>query len=1557
MAFELGGYADKLGNRYEGRWVVKQLLHLLNETVRSVTVEAIGDDQEGVDLVVEAGAPESRKRRFEQCKARNASRDSWSLADLNSKHILEKARLQLDRGEAAEFWLVTGVSASSLGDICESARRSNGDAETYYRYQIQEVGEARRKVFTEFCKHLGLNEDDIPDRLKAFGYLRRMHVILWADDRNSEDELTGLASVLVDGNPRNVIACLADYATHNLRRRLTADDIWQHLQASGFNPRRLPYDNRVAPALEELRGRFEDSIAPVLIGGQLIQREETQHLLEMIEKCNSVVLHGATGCGKSGVLYELTTLLRDKGIAYLPVRLDRQQPKNTPREFGLDLKLPESPTLCLESQSGGRRSVLILDQLDALRWTSAHSANSLDVCKGLVREAMSLCAGGSSVCVVLSCRTFDLENDPEIKSWLGSQTHAMARCDRIEVKHLSDKVVEEVVVRCGGSFSELTQRQREILASAHHLGMWAAIVAEGHASAFQSSTELMRQFWVNRYRELARAGVSADDADTVLDLLVEYMERNGILSAPASMVGSHQNVLHEMQTLGVMRVSNGQVMFCHQSYLDFRIAQRLLCQIHRGAGTVAGWLGPKERQSLFRREQLRQVLLLLSDDSPEEFLNSLRQLLGSSNVRFHLKHLVLQIAGQIADPTPQLCHHLLELWRDSYWRPHINETAFLGQPAYVQFLMDEGVFSTLFDSTDEKDRNTASWLLRSVATKIPDAVTNLLRPYVSKGPDWPQLVLSSLCWNYEDDSDTMFELRLELVPLGAVKDYVAWNKLAAAHPMRVLRLIEAVISTWRTPTLKDDSLASQGRQSHIENWTGEELQVLKAVAAAHSVETWDLLMPHVRRLTDIAADRYDENVKDWLSGDRFGLDNGKAAISRGIVELLCEAGRAMASANTNAFLSRAQELDDGVSLVIQEILIESYASLTPEYADLAIKWVLADRKRFRLGAGYSEPEWMPAVRLIERQSPHCSPQLFQDLESSIIHYHSPDERRLAEYWLPQWREGYFGSYWGDNQYFLLPALCPERRANETNGLIGVLRRKFDRYPGEYFLRGSVGGGGCVGSPLERPNELSDNAWLGIICNRSIPAERTHKWRQIGPDRIAESSVLNFARDLAGVAKRYPDRFARLALRFPADVHPSYVAPILDGLKTTKPDGVPEDEKAAWRPVEVTTIESVFEKCQLGDEQSVAHSFCSLIRARSDEMWSGGTLNRLLDYAMNHPDPQEGSLNVYRVDQTEKEWTVDDLHQNAINCVRGAAGSALGQLLWAHPDWLSKLKPGIEHLVNDSHPAVRAAALEACLPLLNLNKDLAIDLFLQACKDDIRVAACRYAVHYFNSGMQNHPDRLGTVIRQMFNSEIDEVATEGAKEVCARWLFQGLFDNELNKGVGGTIPQRKGIASVASHFLASPDYTDRCRPLLLLLSNDTAKEVRRKVSHALFNKPEVMDLPGINSFLIEIIQSQAFRDDPTGILLAFEKYPGSLFTFADLVFAICEEFVGPLEELSRDISMGLCHDASKIPSLLLRLYEQAERDCPEIAGKCSDAWDVLFEHRIGLTRDITKAIEQ
>ena len=84
MSYDLGGRADKLGNRYEGRWVALQLLHMLNEEVVSVTVESIGDDERGVDLWI---SKKNGKKLAQQCKGRNGNKDTWNSIRSNDGSV------------------------------------------------------------------------------------------------------------------------------------------------------------------------------------------------------------------------------------------------------------------------------------------------------------------------------------------------------------------------------------------------------------------------------------------------------------------------------------------------------------------------------------------------------------------------------------------------------------------------------------------------------------------------------------------------------------------------------------------------------------------------------------------------------------------------------------------------------------------------------------------------------------------------------------------------------------------------------------------------------------------------------------------------------------------------------------------------------------------------------------------------------------------------------------------------------------------------------------------------------------------------------------------------------------------------------------------------------------------------------------------------------------------------------------------------------------------------------------------------------------------------------
>jgi len=1554
MPFEPGGLAGKLGNRYEGRWVAKQLLRLLNEEIRSVTVEAIGDDERGVDLWIEKS---NGIRQAQQCKARNKSKEFWSISDLKSRGILGHVQFQLDLNPQHEFVLVSGVGTRLFQDICDSARHSNANPEDFYEYQIQAVGEKRRQGFRQFCDSLSLDIEQKADRARAFNYLRRTYFILYPDDHNTWQNLLTEAGYLLTGEPETVVATLLTYAENNyiFRKPIYADKLRRHLAALGIHPKNLAYDQRIAPAIEELQRQFDESIRPGLIGGELIPREETPLLIDAFKEEMEVILHGTAGYGKSAVLYELTQQLREKDIPYLPIRLDRREPENTASKFGQDMGLPDSPVYSLAGIAGERQCLLILDQLDAIRWTCAHSANALDVCKELVRQVQSLRQGGKRIAVVLCCRTFDLEHDPEIKSWLANLPGR--KFHKVEVKGLMMKTLEKIV---GPSLSQMSDRQKQILACPQNLAMWMELKKTGTIPEFRSATELMRRFWKNRRMILEQTGITGEQMGNVLNALVDYMEGHGKISAPERIVNDWPNVTRALFSHGILQETTGQITFYHQSYLDYLIADRVLSQIEKGTGNVIDWLGPKDRQSLFRREQLRQVLAMLCEESPGYFLGSVKQLLESDNVRFHLKHLVLELIGQLEDGNEELENYCFPLLNNDYWKQHILETVCWGHAPYIHILIKKGIIPEWLNSDIEGDIDQALWLLRSVTEKMPDTIAELLEPFIDRDGDWAARILNTLCWNPADDSNHMFQLRLRLARLGVVSSFIDWKSLCSKHPLRALQLIEAVVSIWeiKLDDNTENAKHSSVQRSRLESWYHEDIKALNNVAENYVSTTWDLFIPQIVRLTGFKPKPYDPRIEKWREDRLESRRRSEREIERGIVELVIIAGKKIAAEKAEELLKKTIPLENNISPIVQEILVNVYAHLPANHADIGIRWLLADFTHLRLGSGFYEPEWMPAVRLVKSLSPYCSEELFRNLEEVIAHYHSPDERRLGKHYLKGWRDGYFGDYWGQAQYFLLPALDSRRVRPSTLSLIAVLNRKYANYPEKHFFGAGSISGGWIGSKLDASLEkISDRAWLEIVSNKNIPEQDNINWVQVNEDHAVTSTVRQFSHSLVTIAKRFPERFGQLSLRFPENVHPLYVSAILEAIGQSEPKSdIPNDEKADWHPTNVKTVEEVLGRFQASDDRETAMSFCRLIRERSEEYWSDKTIKRLIHYTMHHPDLEPGKLNIY-CDKTADEASVDILYQNTINCVRGVAAEAIGQLLWNHKELLEKLRPGIESLVNDEHPAVRMASIDALLPILNIDKDLAVTWFCKACVDDLRVAASPRAVLFFNYTITSHFNKIAPLIKDMVYSPIEEVSQEGAEEVAARWLFHDMFREELAECRNGTIPQRKGIAQVASHFLSDRNYTVQCQEILFPLLDDPEKDVRAETSN-MFRVNVLTNEPVNIEFLKSYIRSRAFIDHPSRIVYSLTEFPGSLIPFAEIIFVLCEVFSTTLREKSREIGSRVPHTVSEVSSLLLRLYEQSQNSAnAQIANRCLDIWDMLFENRVGMTRELTTAIEK
>lgn len=113
-----GGEAAKFGERYEGRWTTRQLLHVLGGRVDSVTVEDVGELSLGAEFTLRCGD----EVEVHQVKRQHGSANEWKLSDLNGNGVLAAASHHASEGR--RYWFVSTIPCQVLSRLADAARRS-----------------------------------------------------------------------------------------------------------------------------------------------------------------------------------------------------------------------------------------------------------------------------------------------------------------------------------------------------------------------------------------------------------------------------------------------------------------------------------------------------------------------------------------------------------------------------------------------------------------------------------------------------------------------------------------------------------------------------------------------------------------------------------------------------------------------------------------------------------------------------------------------------------------------------------------------------------------------------------------------------------------------------------------------------------------------------------------------------------------------------------------------------------------------------------------------------------------------------------------------------------------------------------------------------------------------------------------------------------------------------------------------------------------------------------------------------------------------------------------
>jgi hypothetical protein len=1533
MSGATGGRADKLGNRYEGLWVANQLLHLLAERITAVQVEAIGEDERGVDVWV---TKSDGIREAQQCKRKNRTTGKWGISELSRQGVLGYLSSQLLRDVTIRYTFVSAHPAPELRELCDMARRAGGKADVYFLDTMAVAAHADH--LRRFCREVGADPANPSGRQLAFGLLQRTFTHLFEDSPEGQATVEVLARCLIDGEPKTSIEVLANYAEDQLGEILTVEQVRQHLRERGLPPISLLGHPQAVVQVEHLRDEFRESLRPSLIQSTLVPRPEATTVFDLLTGQNDrrlVVLHGRSGAGKSCVLLQLVELLEQAGISHLPLRLDRRHPRTSSRRYGIDgCDLPESPAVVLHLLNPGRRVVLIVDQLDAVRWTAAHASAPWEACREVIDDALAL----PDVAVVVACRTFDLRDDQQIRAW-----HTARRGHEVAVGDLSDVAVAEVVASAGGNHAEFTPRQKELLRSPLHLALWVQATEDGRqVGIWATQADLLRAFWRSRFDMAERMGVSPAETRDAVSALVNEMDRRGRLTAPARTLETYPRAADVLRSLNVVVEAGGRLAFAHQSYFEYRLAARLLDETQGGGRSVMDWIRERD-QSLLRRDQLRLVLTLLRDEDHGEYVRTLRDLIlaPAGAVRFHLRQLTLRVLGEAPGPSPQEGELACELIGNREWRDHALDQVFSRQPAWFDAADTRGLVARWLGSAEEREIDLGLAVCRWWSGQRGDRVAELFDTYLCQPDPWPRRIAGAIPFKPTDETPALFQLRLALIRDGIVRhSFLMAKELSERFPERLIDLLDAHLNR-REANPQEPSETPAHDRGFPYFLPFHEVDHLERVANDFPDAVWHRLMPHIVRMCERTRRVEDERrttpffQDDTWPPDRLYMYEPNIEL----LQLVAGAGAKVVSNDPAGFAIRHAEWLNHPGLSVQRIVGLALASADAAASDLAIGWLCDNPNRLSL-VDKQGRNWGIAQQIIRRHATTCSSAVYARLEQTLLRYYEPQERRSMEWQLHSVRSGWLrANDYGLSQHALLPCLPDSHISNTVRSEIGVLERKFGR-PAAECDRDRLGRSRTIVGPLrhDRTARITDRGWLQII--KGVNRVRGFHHREVDEDTVADTSSEGFAASLGERAKWEPGRFARLALLLPASADTAYLVDILYAVAAASP---PTTDCHDWKPATDDEVRAVVEHVGYSENERIAHGLVWLMRQRHRSLSSPNCHALIRRYATEHLHPTA-------------RWTVSsnrepDLDAESLNCTRGIAVGIITQLLFDEPCFGSVFESTLRKAAEDIHSAVRVAVIGACLPILNGDRNLAVNLFLATCNGPDDILASRWVSEFIRYTLWSHQKELTPLLRRMAESSTPAVATKGAV-----WLTAGSLDDrfphqDVDRLACGTPAQRRGVARAAAHNCGNPKRLVRCVELLGQLIDDSDEGVRKEAGEFVRQDGLLRSAEG-RQLASAFVAGREFGREPMGMVEALRRHTDSLIPLAPVMKAVCLRVAGDLSDLTKRAELQGGYALDRFVPLILRLYEQAEQVSDGILrSDCLDCWDQLLEARMGGTAQI------
>ncbi len=1510
-----GGIADKLGNGYESKWIVKYLLMLVSGKADWFKFEGLDTEYSGFEFACEI----NNRTEWHQTK-NNCSTGNWSIDALKSKGVLKAFANRLGNDPTTHCFFVSQDNAKDFRTLSEKSRIANDLP------QLEEnLSKKQEDALTELRKHWDVDDATL------FDWLNRSIVEILPE--RELDTIIESHGDLYFQDGKGTYSFLRGILEENYNEKLTTDELRRQISKKGTLVfKSWLFDSTLKQKVAEETKAYVDSFSPFGFAGKIIERQIENDVVDVILNQQSdidiVFITGSAGVGKSGINRGVLKKLLEKGIPVLAFRIDHFLSCNSKGELGAQITgRQESPVTTLKTLSPDEVSVLFIDQIDAVSDISGRGGNVKKVLFRLLEDAKSF----GTVKVVMSCRTYDLNNDARLKD-IYDQDAVL----KIEVPQLDwDTEIQPLLEEKGIEVQQLTDKQKQLLSLPINLTIFLEVYEPGFL--ISSTTALYDKFIVNKQRHIYLISKPSWTLVQVLGELSQWMSERQQLSAPAQILDQYPNALEILSSEGLITDSRYNVNFFHESFFDYIYARSFVI-----SDTSINKMLFNGEQHLFRRTQVRQILEALREIDNRRYLKELYQLITNEDIRYHIKSSVAQWLCSLTSPTNEEFKTLTELNTETDKFHPLFKIATFAPGGWFRLLISNGWLQQKLTQGSEEQIQNILWYLSVNTKNSHEAVVLVLQNALAIKPEiviklFPWLARLHLC----EPAPALLNLYLELIeknPQDFIKNIVSEDVSMQFHgwiessPDLCGQLIKKFYSIWCSENTEEIPF-SRDTESIIDSSFLSELAEKSPLAFI--VGTTEVFIYAVTAVLSTDGFKHHYNFsRRAYSGINHGFDDFLSKYRESMIQLASEQPEV---AKEYLLLLPAKKHECFMHIYLEAIAAapETLSCLFPDLVD--------DELAFE--AGFDGAKWFSLANAYKSAAPFLSDEQSGDIESHITNYTPEVMESFRVY--QQAKSGNndacnpttkiairYLNRSGYQQWCILETIGGYLLNDSSTAKLIQLGRKFSGYNVEKPNHNEAL---CVVSPLSKlsTEKMNDESWLSAI------EKYNEEWQ---PDRrLGEGGARELAGCLHGYSAQNPKRFSVLCLKISYDSNPAYVSEIIRGLSDS-----------ASNPVRDSELVHVILHAHNHPEKPFGEVIARSLRSNPHFAEEPKILDLLLWYALNGETNDEEYIdesNTERklIDINSLFKGGDRLHNIGINGVRGSAWDAINIIFLKITSAKEKIVKAIKFaVIHEPLVSIRCSIIDSLCTIFDKDKILFSKLICQLidpthCKTNkphiLSPLITRTGIKLFPYIFLHVPELAKQLVDKLINSAFSNMHLIGV------WLIYGeSFRNENYIEIADSYPMsnpeyRKVMASVARDVIGWTGGKDRAAALLKDFFNDADDNIRSTASSA-FRNIDKADFVYYKDLYHYFIDSLAFKGNSSFMLHKLEDVEENI---SDIIISTAERMIDTAIAKSQ-VGMAFGSDLYQLQDHLKSAYLASEAS-PEERKRILDLIDLMLVHDI------------